>query len=102
MGLQVDLESRPPIIAASALLMAFYAGAVGYLAYRAQTGLRDARKQLKDLASKLAKYLSPQLYNSLFTGEKEASINSSRRLLTVFFSDLRLRFFSLNSGRPEQ
>ncbi|RLA78278.1 MAG: adenylate/guanylate cyclase domain-containing protein [Epsilonproteobacteria bacterium] len=44
--------------------------------------------KLNDLSKKLAKYLSPQIYDMIFSGEKEVSISSSRKKLTIFFSDI--------------
>jgi class 3 adenylate cyclase len=43
---------------------------------------------LEALSSKLSKYLSPQLYRSIFSGEQDVSIASKRKKLTVFFSDI--------------
>jgi adenylate cyclase len=43
---------------------------------------------LEGLSSKLSKYLSPQVYSSIFTGERSVEIASSRKKLTVFFSDI--------------
>jgi PAS domain S-box-containing protein len=43
---------------------------------------------LEALSSKLSKYLSPQVYSSIFTGERSVEIASSRKRLTVFFSDI--------------
>jgi class 3 adenylate cyclase len=43
---------------------------------------------LEKLSKQLSKYLSPQVYNSIFTGEQEVKINSNRKKLTVFFSDI--------------
>ena len=50
--------------------------------------LKNAREQLAKLACKLSKYLSPQVYDSIFSGEKDVKIESYRRYLTVFFSDI--------------
>lgn len=50
--------------------------------------LADQTAQLEDLSSKLAKYLSPQVYQSIFEGRQEAEITSTRKKLTVFFSDI--------------
>jgi adenylate cyclase len=44
--------------------------------------------ELEVLSRKLAKYLSPQVYNSIFSGEQEVQLASQRKKLTVFFSDL--------------
>ena len=43
---------------------------------------------LEQLSNQLAKYLSPQVYNSIFTGKQEVKIDSNRKKLTVFFSDI--------------
>lgn len=44
--------------------------------------------ELEVLSRKLAKYLSPQVYNSIFTGAQEVQLASQRKKLTVFFSDV--------------
>jgi adenylate cyclase len=44
--------------------------------------------ELEVLSRKLAKYLSPQVYNSIFSGDQEVQLASQRKKLTVFFSDL--------------
>ncbi|TIY05391.1 MAG: adenylate/guanylate cyclase domain-containing protein [Mesorhizobium sp.] len=43
---------------------------------------------LESLSSKLSKYLSPQVYSSIFSGKRNVEISSSRKKLTVFFSDI--------------
>jgi class 3 adenylate cyclase len=43
---------------------------------------------LEALSSKLSKYLSPQIYQSIFSGERNVEISSKRRKLTIFFSDI--------------
>jgi ABC-type histidine transport system ATPase subunit/class 3 adenylate cyclase len=45
-------------------------------------------RELEALSSKLAKYLSPQVYASIFAGRREVKIASQRKKLTVFFSDI--------------
>ncbi len=40
------------------------------------------------LSKKLAKYLSPQIYESVFSGHTDAKLASQRKKLTVFFSDI--------------
>ena len=48
----------------------------------------EKNKELEVLSTKLSKYLSPQVYSSIFSGSKEVKIVSSRKKLTVFFSDI--------------
>jgi class 3 adenylate cyclase len=43
---------------------------------------------LEWLSSQLAKYLSPQVYDSIFQGKQDVRLVSQRKRLTVFFSDL--------------
>jgi adenylate cyclase len=43
---------------------------------------------LTAISTKLAKYLSPQLYTSIFSGQKDVVIATERKKLTIFFSDL--------------
>jgi class 3 adenylate cyclase len=44
--------------------------------------------QMERLSNQLSKYLSPQVYESIFTGRQEVKIAAARKKLTVFFSDI--------------
>ena len=62
---------------------------------KAQAKLHDAYEQISDknkmlegLSAKLSKYLSPQVFESIFSGKQEVRIASQRKKLTVFFSDI--------------
>ncbi|HEY8274101.1 MAG TPA: PAS domain S-box protein [Pseudolabrys sp.] len=50
--------------------------------------LSEKSEALTALSSKLAKYLAPQVYDSIFTGQQDVKIVSKRKKLTVCFSDL--------------
>ena len=50
--------------------------------------LAEKSAALEGLANQLAKYLSPQVYNSIFTGKQEVKLASSRKKLSIFFSDI--------------
>ncbi len=50
--------------------------------------LAQKSKSLEQLSNKLSKYLSPQVYASIFEGKQDVKVNSSRKKLTVFFSDI--------------
>ncbi len=54
----------------------------------ATKALDDKNRQLEALSIKLAKYLSKQVYDSIFTGKRDVKVESYRRNLTVFFSDI--------------
>ncbi|MCP4165343.1 MAG: adenylate/guanylate cyclase domain-containing protein [Chloroflexi bacterium] len=45
--------------------------------------------ELETLSSKLSKYLSKQIYDSIFSGQQDVKIESYRKRLTVFFSDIK-------------
>lgn len=48
----------------------------------------EKNEMLEALSSKLAKYLSPQIYKSIFSGQQSVEIASKRKKLTIFFSDI--------------
>ncbi|MDG1357780.1 MAG: adenylate/guanylate cyclase domain-containing protein [Akkermansiaceae bacterium] len=48
----------------------------------------DRTNQLEKLSSELAKFLSPQIYQSIFSGKQQAEIKTERKKLTVCFTDL--------------
>ncbi len=50
--------------------------------------LETKNLELEGLSTKLSKYLSPQVYSSIFTGKQSVEIASKRKKLTVFFSDI--------------
>ncbi|MDA9981359.1 PAS-domain containing protein [Gammaproteobacteria bacterium] len=50
--------------------------------------LASKSHSLEQLSNQLAKYLSPQVYESIFSGKHEVKITSRRKKLTVFFSDI--------------
>jgi len=50
--------------------------------------LSEKSTALASLSAKLAKYLAPQVYDSIFTGQQDVKIVSKRKKLTVCFSDL--------------
>ncbi len=55
---------------------------------KANEQILDKNRMLEGLSAKLSKYLSPQVFESIFTGKQEVTIASRRKKLTVFFSDI--------------
>jgi PAS domain S-box-containing protein len=55
----------------------------------ANKSLNQKNDQLEALSGKLAKYLSRQVYDSIFAGRTEVKVESYRKELTVFFSDIQ-------------
>tara|TARA_R110002110_G_scaffold127914_39_gene307228 strand:+ start:201 stop:1496 length:1296 start_codon:yes stop_codon:yes gene_type:complete len=45
-------------------------------------------QQLEQLANRLAKYLSPQIYRTIFAETEDTSHTHARKNLTIFFSDI--------------
>src|SRR5215203_5617224 len=53
-----------------------------------EESLSEKSAALEALSGKLAKYLAPQVYDSIFTGRQDVAIASKRKKLTVCFSDI--------------
>jgi len=83
-------------------LLLWYAGVIGLLVIisllwgytitirkMASEEIKTKNIQLEGLSAKLAKYLSPQVYDSIFSGKKEVRVETDRKKLTVFFSDIK-------------
>ena len=51
--------------------------------------LDEKNKMLEGLSTSLSKYLSPQIYEAIFSGDTEVKLTTQRKKLTVFFSDLK-------------
>jgi class 3 adenylate cyclase len=50
--------------------------------------MRHANEVLATVSDQLAKYISPQLYQSIISGKQRVAIESKRKKLTIFFSDI--------------
>ena len=50
--------------------------------------LSEQNNKLETLSVKLSKYLSPQVYESIFSGKAEVRVGADRKYMTVFFSDI--------------
>jgi PAS domain S-box-containing protein len=53
-----------------------------------ESDLTEKTEALGALSTKLAKYLAPQVYDSIFTGRQDVKIISKREKLTICFSDI--------------
>ncbi len=76
------------------------AGAAGFifilLQHRQSVLVQGMNKELATtndflaaISMKIAKYLSPQVYKSIFSGQKDVTIATERKKLTIFFSDIK-------------
>ncbi|MCB2101688.1 MAG: adenylate/guanylate cyclase domain-containing protein [Rhodobacterales bacterium] len=68
---------------------------------RATKSLDEKNAMLEGLSKKLAKYLSPQVYDSIFTGAKDVALRTERKKLTVFFSDIKNFTQTTEDMQPE-
>lgn len=50
--------------------------------------MRQTNEMLANVSRQLAKYISPQLYQSIVSGAQRVTIGSQRKKLTIFFSDI--------------
>jgi class 3 adenylate cyclase/HAMP domain-containing protein len=57
-------------------------------AEKANERVLEQNQMLQSLSKKLSKYLSPQVYSSIFAGSQSVEISAKRKKLTVFFSDI--------------
>ncbi|WP_034851367.1 PAS-domain containing protein [Sinorhizobium sojae] len=55
---------------------------------RREQDLSEKTTALEALSAKLAKYLAPQVYSSIFSGRQDVKIESQRKKLTICFSDI--------------
>ncbi len=52
--------------------------------------LSETNNFLATVSMKISKYLSPQIYKSIFSGERDVKINTERKKLTIFFPTSRI------------
>lgn len=51
--------------------------------------LEAANDFLASLSMKISRYIPPQVYKSIFSGQKDVTIHTERKKLTIFFSDIQ-------------
>lgn len=64
--------------------------------------LTENNSFLADVSLKISKYLEPQVYRSIFEGERDVSISTERKKLTVFFSDIKDFTATTERMQPEE
>jgi class 3 adenylate cyclase len=64
--------------------------------------LETANEFLASLSMKISRYLSPQIYKSIFSGQKDVAIQTERKKLTIFFSDIKDFTATTERLQPEQ
>jgi adenylate cyclase len=51
--------------------------------------LESTNEFLASISMKISRYLSPQIYKSIFSGQRDVVIQTERKRLTIFFSDIK-------------
>ncbi len=94
-GFRLDADPIPIATAMSVVLMLAYINVSAYVSYtqgqmlrKTYLELKEKKRQIESIALKIAKYLSPQIYRSIFEGRRDVKIETRQRQLTVFFSDI--------------
>jgi adenylate cyclase len=64
--------------------------------------LEGTNEFLAGISHKISKYLSPQIYKSIFSGQKDTAIATERKKLTIFFSDIKDFTATTESMQPEE
>lgn len=69
---------------------------------RVNRELELANDFLATISMKIAKYLSPQIYKSIFSGQRDVVIATERKKLTIFFSDIKDFTATTERLQPEE
>lgn len=92
----MQLDSPWPVSLSGLLTACSYFGLCAWFGHRQTLRLAETEEVLKherrlsaERATNLARYLAPQVWQSIFNGEKSARLETQRKKLTVFFSDIR-------------
>jgi len=93
---RLDLATPPLVAAVSILFTTLYVCITAYYVHQQGERLAQARREVEAeqakaarLARNLAKYLSPQVWESIFSGKRSVRLETQRKKLTVFFSDIK-------------
>ncbi len=64
--------------------------------------LEAANEFLASISMKISRYLAPQIYKSIFSGERDVIIHTERKKLTIFFSDIKDFTATTERLQPEE
>lgn len=95
-GLEFAEITPPTVSIVAGIGGMFYVSVTAYYTHqqakalvKAKSQIQHQREQSISLSHKLAKYLSPQVWQSIFTGERDVRLETQRKKLTIFFSDIK-------------
>ncbi|WP_271408412.1 adenylate/guanylate cyclase domain-containing protein [Pseudomonas sp. Q1-7] len=98
LALRPEFKGGSPALVAlvSVLFTALYICITAFFVHQQGMRLAQARSEIKReqekaarLARNLAKYLSPQVWEMIFSGKKSVRLETQRKKLSVFFSDIK-------------
>ena len=94
--LQFSTTTPVLVSAVSILFTTLYVCITAYYVHQQGERLAQTRREVEAeqakaarLARNLAKYLSPQVWESIFSGKRSVRLETQRKKLTVFFSDIK-------------
>ncbi|GAA6133487.1 protein CyaB [Oceaniserpentilla sp. 4NH20-0058] len=76
-------------MAAHFAVTSFYTGRQNRLLSQLHEKLQNEQAKHQNLSLKVAKYISPQIWESIFSGNREVKLETQRKKLVVFFSDIK-------------
>ncbi|WP_344800078.1 adenylate/guanylate cyclase domain-containing protein [Litoribacillus peritrichatus] len=68
---------------------AYYIHMQANLLYNAKKEIENQQEQANELSHKMSKYLAPQVWQTIFSGKKDVTLETQRKKLVVFFSDIK-------------
>ncbi|AJQ94974.1 adenylate/guanylate cyclase domain-containing protein [Gynuella sunshinyii] len=79
-----------------AIGVGIYVGVTAYYNHKqsrmllaAKNQMQQRNEQYRRLSQKLSKYLSPQVWQTIFSGKKDVKLETHRKKLVIFFSDIQ-------------
>lgn len=90
------------VAGAAGLLFAISQFSLAGQFHRLNAALEAKNSFLAAISEKIAKYLSPQVFKSIFAGEKDVDISTERKRLTIFFSDIKDFTATTERLQPEE
>jgi len=95
-GLHISPQAPLIIDICVAMGVATYLAVAGYFSGKQTTLLEKLHKDIKQqeqkhkhLANQVSKYISPQILESIFSGKQDVRLQTQRKKLVVFFSDIK-------------
>jgi class 3 adenylate cyclase len=68
---------------------AFYIHIQATMLYNAKQEIELQQNRANELALKMSKYLAPQVWKTIFSGKQSVALETQRKKLVIFFSDIK-------------